>query len=333
MEDRDIDRLLVDAGRRWRDAQAAAIVTGTVRYHPYPERRRRLAPLGAALGFTVALVGGGLLLRTAFTTTGPSVRSEPTSSGSTAALVRPGDTVSATGFVVARAGEPVFICWPGPVAAVGGSEQGPSCGLYRAELQGLDLSAIPSRAEASGVVYTQGEVTLVGTWTGSAIRVSSNPVPAPAAQVNSASCVPPAAGWPSAPPSLTPLEAENAVAALAGQVSSHPAVYSGYWSLDGGGGSAMGVMVVGTTGDPAAVRPTLERAYPWGVCIVRARYSAADLQRAYDALANLPPQTASAAIDPSKDRVSVKMITLTQPLADLLRDYPEAIPEPLVIRR
>jgi hypothetical protein len=269
------------------------------------------------------------------TPTGPDLDWTP--SDYEAAIVRPGDRVTATGFVIAYPGLQVEICLGGAVAGVGGGGPHPpfACGAFKAPLDGLELNALPGRSEAGGAVYSPSALTVLGTWTGTSIKVASVELAAPMqATTIGLPCPAPTAGWPSPQSATSSLVLENAVRPLANEIAAHPELFSAYWGPESAGsGPTRAVVVVGTVDDPDAVRPRLESLYPYGVCVIKVKYSAADLQRALDALAHAAPDRLQAYIDPPADRVRVQLTLISGDLATLLEAHPEAAPQPLMVSR
>jgi hypothetical protein len=336
MDDRAVDELVSKAGRRWRATlppppDLDVLVAGVEN-----RRKSRLLPL-ASLAVTVtvaAVILGSLVLRQRSTSPVASPGLDWTSSDYQAATVHPGDRVTATGMVIAYPGEHLEICLPGAVAGVGGGEpHAPfACGLFRAPLDGLDQNTLPGRSEAGGAVYSPSRLTVQGTWTGTSITVSSVDVATsePPASSGGIPCPTPAVGWPKPPADL-----EEAVRPLSDAITAHPDQYSAYWGGDSGGLTpTLAVAIVGTVGDPDAVRPALESVYPYGVCVVKVKYSATDLQGALDALsAKISDRTLGAMIDPELDRVRVELTIVTRELATLLEANPEIVPQPLITGR
>lgn len=105
---------------------------------------------------------------------GPS-RSAP--AGLDQLLVRDGDTVTASGTVVAAPGRTPRFCAPAPEAAVGsaGPEQPPSCSLG-VDLVGVDLDRLSDPKAFRGTRW--GRAGITGRYTAGAVRVTSQGPPA-----------------------------------------------------------------------------------------------------------------------------------------------------------
>jgi len=340
MDDQQVHDLLTEAGRRWRatlpparDAEAAA--------SRFRGRHAEPTSLWTGLVLAAAAVLAVMFALRSPLATHPSAASvsplgtalDWSLADYEAAILHPGERATAIGSVVQYPGEPLVICLTGPLAGVDYGQPHPpfACSSFRVPLEGLDPASLPDRADASGAVYSRSGLTVAGLWTGTAVRVSSVERTPTAPQVaETISCRPPGAGWPTPPADL-----EAAVGALADEVAAHPDLYSTYWLPESGGsGSALAVALVGTVGDPEAVRTDLESAYPYGLCGVKVRYSAAQLQVAYDAVskaadANLG-QELDVQLDARRDRIRARMTMITPELRDLLQPYPQVVPEPLL---
>jgi len=253
-----------------------------------------------------------------------------------AAQVMPGDRVTASGTVVVKPGEAPAICRPFDDPQTGASAaQPPVCSPISARLDGLDVSALPHAEERAGVRFSEW-MRVDGVWTDRAIHVDSMEWlgPPTGASVD-VPCPAPDGGWPDPPPA--DLAGEAAVARLASEVASHPDLYAGYWGAETArasatSGSTTTVLVVAVVGDPGEARSRLDAVYAFGLCLVEAKYSAADLDRVARALAGQPGQLWGPQVDPSLNRVRVILTMLDADWVDRLSAYPEAFPDLLVTK-
>lgn len=159
--------------------------------------------------------------------------------------VRNGDTVTASGLVVAAPGQPVRFCAPVPVAAVGhvGPEQPPDCSL------GVDLVGADTGRLTGPKTYRDtrwGQAAITGRYTDGTVTVTAQDAPSDrpgrvTSLPDGTPCPAPAGGWPPGPVDQAGLDAVSTL------VSSRPTAYG---------------EVVMTYPDGPPSGPTASTAYP-----------------------------------------------------------------------
>ncbi len=279
----DVERLLQEAGARWRAAQPPP---------PEPDLSRltqrrpgwRVPALAAA---SVALITGGLV-GVGVLSTDSDQQEEPASTppifdSLAAVTVHEGAAVSATGILLDQGTGSVVLCEPAPEPSImypAGQEPPPSCSPLAIELAGLseeDIAAIPGWTERQGVRFT-GLLTVTGTFSDgrleaeefqeaepSGLTVEEERFPLP--------CDPPEGGW---RPATGDEEAQRA--ALQEEVDAHPELYSGLWvAYPEGDPTSPEVIVVGVAGNAAARQAQLQGIYAGNLCVASVPYSYAEL--------------------------------------------------------
>jgi hypothetical protein len=296
-----------------------------------PGRRRwaaRWQPVAVAV-VAVVLLGGGAAVITA---TQPG-RVPPAGLGAAPApvpwselLVRDGDTVAASGLVLALPGLAVRLCAPAAVVVprAPAGLQPPAYCEAGVTLHGADLSALGGRTEAAGAVW--GDAWIEGTFrNGNEVTVTRQGPPQPGPDEPEyprlPPCPAPAGGW---------QPGSSDFAALSRQVTAHPDRYSdlsfGYPSgiaSPGPGYVPTQVALVGTVGDPATAERELRPLYAGNLCVFRIPHArsavAAGLRRVQTSyLSNL---VFEAQPDYPAGRVRVRLVVINDFGAGVLRDW------------
>jgi hypothetical protein len=320
----DLDGLLREAGERWRATQPPPPAIDASRWGRR-DSRWTTPIVGRALVTSLLVVG--VVAAVAVTRLQPQ-REPDSRAGTPTGLVSPGASVTATGVIIVEPTGRAQLCLPNASRARNyepGTEPPPSCSPIAVALRDLKVAELPDTTVREGTRFTP-LVRVVGIWTDDALRVerveTGHPEPAVPPVVP---CVAPDRGWAQGP---DPVDLETAVHVLATKVSDRPDVYSGYWTVPLTG-SPSSVAVVGTVKDPGTGEAELERFYPYALCVTRVEYSASDLQRVAGMIASADP-TWQPEVIPQLNRVRVHLPVIDARAADILRQYPQAIGEPLV---
>jgi len=320
----DVDRLLEEAGARWRESQpdppiidfSTLVLPARARYGWW---HAALVVAAVAVVGGVVVVGGGRL----------GLNTTP-ANGAPPAVTLAGDRVQGTGIVVIDPSGQARLCIPEGVRLRNyppGAEPPPTCSPIAVPLQGLDPSRLPGRRERDGVVYS-GRVTVKGVWTGDVVVVETVAEAEPdQQQAAPLSCLEPAEGWPRLPADG---DLEAALARVAEIVAEAPDVYAGYWTVPSPDGKTR-VLVVGTVRSVDDARAAVASAYPYGTCVVAAKFSLRELQDAADALAR-PDRTWQTELDLELNRVRVRMAVVDEDARRTLVSYPQASAVPLIAR-
>jgi hypothetical protein len=302
MTDEDIARLLASEGSAWRATQPPPVEPDADRYRRPRWRtlpRTGWALVGAPL-VAILVVSGSFLVQHAGA---PDVR--PVAVGSSA---------TATGFVVISPSAPAMLC-SNLVARLSYGAV-PSCEGESLQLSGIDPSTLPGSTQSDGRIVSS-RVELSGTWDGRVLVVSAVRLALPSASPQALSCDGPTA-WPTQPTAL--IQIEEAARRLQARIATQPDVFAGTWPLQGAADSPP---VVGTVGDPAAVRPALDAVYPYGVCIAKVRYSDAELRAAAASLQVANPEWQVQVAYP-ENAVIVRLLVYDDSAASTITKYPEA---------
>lgn len=316
-----VDRILADAGVRWRESLPPAPEVSA--FLPAlraarPARWPRLVGVGVVLGL-VAFVGARTLLSLNLPV-GPAIGSSP------ATAVSAGDAVWGYGSVTIDLSAGTVLCRAVVVSARMGAQ--PSCSPNHVVLGSVDARALPGAHDIGGVPVADGLI-VKGRWSGDALVVESIEEGRPALDpVPPAPCSAPSGGWVSLPNS--PEELERVTRELGAAVEARRDVYSGVWiAADGSGGS---VSVVGTVGDPTAAAAELRSRYPYALCVVSVEYSrdALEVLTGFFTKSDLSWQ---ATVDPRRDRLIVDLPMVDAAAEALFRAHPEALARPLLVKR
>ncbi len=112
---------------------------------------------------------------------------------------------------------------------------------------------------------------------------------------------------------------------LASIVFGDPEGFAGYWPL----GDARNTAVVGTVRDPDEVGPRLEAAFPFAMCVVKVRFSQAQLDAAAAEIRRDHPDWITE-VRLERNRVRVVVPVLDRNTLRELDRYPAASPLPVV---
>jgi hypothetical protein len=322
-----LDRLLMEAGERWRAGQEPAPSIDAVWRRPAHTTDLRWGWVLVAAGVTLVLAAG--LLSTGGRPQPPAASRAGIAWDDAqvrAAQIRVGDIVTATGFLEARPDQPPKLCMGGLDLLMVGVA--PECSSPSVDLYGLNLPDVPGRQVAGDVTYAY-PVTVIGRWDGARIEY---PVVKAALAANSYSrplpCPTPATGWPN-PDSSGAFR--SALDPLAREIAGHPELYAAYATLPLGAltDSVPAVELVRTKVDPTSVAARLESLFPYALCITR-DYSDAELEAANVAFAAGPVSMPT--IDQNTHRVGVEIIAVDDQTLPTFLAHPAAYPIPLVTR-
>ncbi len=324
-----VDDVLTDAGRRWRAAQPDPPEPDTSRWSARPVPARRWVPAIAAAVATTVAAGAVFALthRPGRTDDAPPADSTPAAAAA-ALVVRDGDTVRASGTVLAPPGQPVRFCAPAPVPLAGDR-----C-AYFVTVTGVDPQTLTqATTEPDGT--RSGTAQLRGVWRSGVLTVTQQAAPLPAppdAEPPSVPCPRPSGGWQSDP------DASYADPAYAAALNDyierqHPERFRRPWVAHPEGVRVLVVEVV--SGDVDHARRELQRRYAGSLCVVArpGRPSLADQKRINDtvgtAVARLMDDRANGIYRAENDdTVRAEMIVLTPQLYDKLAAIGFAALEP-----
>jgi hypothetical protein len=301
--DGEIDRLLRDEAERWRMGVPAArdLDAGRFTDDAAPVRipRTFIAALSTVVlaAVFVAVMGSRWLPATT-----PAGTATPGAPGTEASpdpfagleIIRPGDTVTATGAMVVHNAGDVFLC---PTYAIAATPAG-------VDVEGVCLSAplLPLRGVDEGTTLIWA--TVVGTWDGSSVdvqHISAADKPELPWSDRAVPCEPPAGGWPGNP------EDDQAGAVLDREVRDRPSTYVGIWSAEtmSETGDSVRAMAVGTVDDLATAKRRLTDIYPFNLCVVEVEFSLSELEGVAAELDTLEGPTLHLDVDAALDRVVV----------------------------
>jgi hypothetical protein len=347
--DRRLDERLAADGARWRAAQPAAPEPDPARLTA--TRRPRWQPLAAAAAVVAVAAGGvaGVTLSRRATDSPPAGRVTGQTAGPAldpSDIVRDGDRVAGQGLFFAPPDGPVRLCgplggpprmsyepWPDPLNT-------PDMCRNALTVTGLRTDQLSNIGGRDGAAW--GSARVEGVYQAGTLTVTrqepyvsrrkdpgaADPVP----------CPEPPGGWP-------PGDVERAARGLNVVIGKHRRelneVYVAYpygWHLqDQSNRKGTMVYVVGTTGDVAAARRLLEAVFPAEyLCVRKARWSAAQMGAAVRQLQTSPEaarlHVAAGDKDVIGDRVTARMLVVTEPVARLLRSVAggRIVPTPIL---
>jgi hypothetical protein len=333
-DDRDIDRLLHEAGARWRSVVAVDRDVAAVPFRAGAARHSirqtfvavgSVGVLGAALVIMIGLrfpaaadpsdsqIAGTQPVRTQppLGSQWPVVDTSPYVN-----VVYPGDAVVATGVLADHKGK-LYLC---PTQLVAGT------GVIGCLGTGLvlvwptaDWDGTSARVEGAwdGESITATEMTAVSPPS----RLSLPPIP----------CDPPVGGWPGFP---TSEDGESAALALQEEVDRHPERYLGLWgaSTTGKAGEMSNrAVVVGTVDDVQSVTAALTAIYPFNLCVVSSDFSAAALLPVVDELDALGYHW-QVDLEPRVGRVEVWTTALSPAMAEALARFSDKVEVHITLR-
>jgi len=317
----DIEKLLTDAGERWRAGQPVP-----PQVEPPVERRLVARPRLGALIVVVALLAVVALAGTS-PMGGPAASPSHVGIGwdraqLEAAIVRPGDRVTAKGVIIAPWGEAPKVCSPGGDRLMG---EPPACLPIAVPVEGVDLDHLPGRMVTNGTISSVG-VEVHGTWTGAAIRVES--IGASASEpynLARSPCPEPLGGWRSAPSDIA---FRAALDPLVGEITAKPDVYGSYWTVPF---AVPDVEIVETRVDPTTVRGRVDALFPFSACLLRGTFTSEELAATQTELQR-DDLTWIAGVDDAFHRVRVELTMLDEAAVAVFVAHPGAYPAPLVTR-
>jgi hypothetical protein len=180
-----------------------------------------------------------------------------------------GPRVAGTGMVLATPGRPVLFCPPRPVNVWSPSPAPPPC-ADGIPAEGADTGRLAHRGTQEGAVW--GDAWLTGVLNGGTLYVTGQGPPRddtsdPFAGLRAVPCPEPPGGWPRGEPSLA--AADRYAATHRGEV------VDVRYALPPGGAH---VLVV-TLRHPALAEAALRPAYGTRLCLVRSRYTVAQVAR------------------------------------------------------
>ncbi len=269
----------------------------------------------------------------------PSPDGPPTSSATPFAsdpydrlVLQAGQRVSASGRVVAVPGRPVRFCAPVAEAAVGyakGHEPAPAYCAQGVDVQGVNLPALTNRREKDGAVEGFAALDLVYQGQGSVSVVHQARYRDPDGSPDPPDRVPcpaPAGGWP-----VGAVDENLDFTAMDDYTHAHP------------GGVVMSALLrpsrtqavayVLTTTDAAPVAASLRPAYGKSLCVVRSRFTQAQITLADDAFTALMQHgpvygVGAGGLGPeAQPIVSVELTAVTTKIAALADRQPNGLVE------
>ncbi len=230
-------------------------------------------------------------------------------------VVRPGDRAVGVGQLVARNGEATLLCTglDGLLDKAGAQYR---CSQLSVEVRGVDLPTIGQVRKLAGASIID-DVVLHGIWNGQsltvdavggvAVRLPASPSLSCEFEVPGAASEDPWAG-----------DTEAAYQRLKAEVDANPTAYAGIWVANG----PQRAIVVATTQDLVSTGVALRRLFPFALCVVRVRFSMAELSSVAE---NLPRPAGAwwrVEIDVSRNRALVRVPVLTDEVVRALVDQP-----------
>ena len=318
----DVERLLAEAGERWRAEQPPAPEPDLGRLARH--RWRRIAPVIASAAAVLIVVTGVLVVRSV-----ADHKHTAPASGLAKLILRDGDTAEATGNVVAAPGRPVRFCpylaqpLTGEAATLGGSvpQRPPACGRFGVTVTGVDLARLSNRRNSGGVI--SGDAKLRGVYRDGNLRVTAQAgVPRISAPTHpdlpdfltKTPCAAPPGGWTGAPNN----------GAIARYLSRHSDRFNGLGvNYPNPKLFRIWVAVVGvSTGDVAAAQTELRARFGPNVCTVRFPYTVAEQKKAWQQVETLMKDPANGIYEGAGlgnfRPLAATLAILTQPLYDKL---------------
>lgn len=326
----DIDKLLTEAGERWRAGLPPMADLEAFRerrvVQPRPLVRPLVRPKLGAIIVVVALLAVAALVGTS-PVGGPAARPSHIGIGwdraqLEAAIVHPGDRVTATGVIIAPPGEAPKLCVPGADDLMGDP---PACLPIAVSVEGVDLDHLPGRMMTKGTI-SSASVEVHGTWTGTAIRVASiGAIASEPYNLARLPCPAPQAGWPSAPSDIA---FRAALDPLVSEITAKPGVYRSYWTVPF---ALPDVEIVETSVDPATIRDRVDALFPFSACLLRGTFASDELTATQTAL-HRDDLTWIADVEDAFHRVRVELTMLDEAAVAAFVAHPAAYPAPLVTR-
>ena len=322
-DDRSLDRVLHDAGDRWRAAQSAPPepdISQFVRAHP--ARWRMWAPVASVAG--IAVVVAAVVVPLSLQRGQPEqIGAAPTPTGEASVRALPADQgggvpVEGAGTLFRDGTGPIMLC-SGVVSTLDLPASGAGCGPVAVPTTGVEPRWLV-HTTTGGQAYS-GPVRVEGTYRDATLAVNrvveATPDPPPPVTEPPVPCPPPAGGWP--PGYGLPAQDDgSALNRLAEHVRASPDRFGDLWeghpdgppSADASYAPTRMVYVVGTTGDVDAARTELAALYPGSLCVHKVRYSATDLENVAERLRSNSSTPIEASVLVIENKVAVKVVAL-----------------------
>ena len=246
-------------------------------------------------------------------------------------VLRDGDRVHAVGQVVSVPHRPVRFCAPVAEALLGdtgGQEPAPQYCPVGVDLVGANLAMLSDRREKDGAI--EGRADITGVYRAGAVTVSTQATPptpgitAPAP--DSPPCPAPAGGWPRGP------RGENIdTAAASSYAARHPGSVQQIAMLRPSENQVVGLVL--STGNPATIQAALQAPMRNRVCVIRTRYTKAQIAATSTAFRFGSPVMKAAHVDGTGHGLShdgqptfvVELPIVTRSVADLADRQPAGL--------
>jgi hypothetical protein len=319
MSDDQVDGVLAEAGRRWRESQSAPPDPGVDRF-AHGEARARWVPVATVAGVAVVLVAVLVPLAVRYGADGGPAAGASDPGPPTLPLdTGRGLPVQGMGTLLRDRDGPLRLC-ARVVATMDLPPSQAACGRVAVPVTGVDPSWLVNTT-TGGQAYSR-PVRVEGTYHSGTLAVSrvvEATIDDPQMTEPPVPCTPPRGWRPGAGFSSTD-DAVSAEQALAQEVASDPDRYNELWEghPDDTSVPQVKVLVVGTTGDVGEAGARLGAIYRGNLCVHKVRYSASDLRRIVDRLNTDPSTPMEASLDPILNKVRVKVVALDPPTVAIL---------------
>ena len=260
-----------------------------------------------------------------------SASASASASGYRRLVLRDGDRIRATGQVVSVPHRPVRFCAPVAEASVGyaaGQEPAPQYCDVGVDLVGADLATLTDRREKDGAI--EGRADITGVYRAGGVTVSKQAAPPPPGTTtpapDSPPCPAPSGGWPRGP------RGENInTAAASNYAARHPGSVQELAMLRPSENQVVALVL--STGDPAPIQAALQAPMRNRVCVVRTRYTKAQIAATSAAFRIGNPLTKAAHVDGTGHGLShtgqptfvVQLPVVTEPVAELADRQPAGL--------
>lgn len=338
----NVDRLLHEAGARWRAGEPPAPAPDLSRFadsHAAVAGRsgwvRRWAPVAAMAG--VAAVIAALAVPLALPDRNAPEEDLAADPGAATAAATPtpwatlpadtgsGVRVAGRGFLVQRDGTTRFCADLAPILLL--NEAPAECGPLAVVATGVERRWLTASPRTGGTAHQPRWVE--GLYRAGTLAVDlvapAAPDLGPAVAEAPVPCQPPAGGWPlgNGLPELDTDSANRLIEAVRGDPRRFADLWEGHPDGVGGGESLMPtrmVMVVGTTGDVKAAQRELAAIYSGNLCVHRVRHSARDLEQIVERI-NASSVPAEASVQVVHNKVGVMTVVLDPPTVAVLDEF------------
>lgn len=320
----EMDQLLRRAGANWRAGQPPAPEPDFARIRP-PHRlgpARRWAPVLAAAavvavaGAIAILPGGSGGVGPVATPTSTAPRSGNTSGtvvdggpAQAGLVVHDGETVEMSGQVIARPGKAVVMCPSLPTgypAYPPGQEPAPTCpARFAVTVIDVDFSRLTQPGMRKGVRF--GTASVRGVWRNRTIEVREQSAPRPVVSPpdEPPPCAEPMGGW--------RIGSDKSRQAMLKFVDRNPDRFAEVWLASLKDLPSYVLMVPVAGGDVDATRRELEKLYDGNnLCVVPARFSARQLERAERSLLQAGPAFGLFGVGVQRQQVQVDLLVVTE---------------------